>query len=74
MMLTRTEAASILAACGITHRTDYHQLSSAQVDALLSEADRRKYRKPANANGSRARYWYAYLCRRAFTPGLRTTQ
>ncbi len=44
---------------------DFHTLSVAQVDALLIEADRVKYRKPRNANGSRARYFYAQLCRRA---------
>jgi len=44
---------------------DFHQLSSSQVDALLIEADRQRYRKPRAANGSRARYFWALLIRRA---------
>lgn len=42
---------------------DFHALRSSQVDALLTAADRYKYRKPKNANGSRARYFHAYLQR-----------
>jgi hypothetical protein len=45
--------------------SDFHTLDSAVVDALLSEADHVKYRKPKNANGSRARMFCAYLQRRA---------
>jgi hypothetical protein len=44
---------------------DFHTLPASKVDALLAEADRVKYRKPRNANGSRGRYFYAMLCRRA---------
>lgn len=44
---------------------DFHQLTSSQVDQLLEEADRVRYRKPKNANGSRARYFHALLQRRA---------
>lgn len=52
-ILTRTETAGI----------QFHALPSAKVFALLAEADRVKYRLPKNANGSRARYFHAYLCR-----------
>lgn len=54
---------------GIDPQADYHTLNSYQVDALLAEADRVRYRKPKNANGSRARYFHAYLQRKE-TPKL----
>lgn len=63
--LTRAEALDILTACGIEQGSDYHTLSGTQVDALLSEADKRKYRKPRDASGSRARYFHAYVQRAA---------
>ena len=44
---------------------DFHTLRSEQVDALLAEADRMRYQKPANANGSRARYFHDKLQREA---------
>jgi len=44
---------------------DFYTLSSAEVEKLLEQADREKYRKPKNANGSRARYFYAKLEREA---------
>jgi len=44
---------------------DFHTLSSAQVDVLIQEADRLRYRKPKNANGSRGRYFHAMLERKA---------
>jgi hypothetical protein len=44
---------------------DFHVLSSTQVDGLLAAADQTKYRKPKDANGSRARYFHALLQRRA---------
>jgi hypothetical protein len=42
---------------------DFHELSTAEVEIVLDEADRCKYRKPNNANGSRARYFFAKLQR-----------
>lgn len=44
---------------------DFHTLSSDQVDKLLIEADRVRYQKPKNANGSRARYFHDRLQREA---------
>ena len=44
-------------------RGDFHALTSDQVDGLLVEAAAHKYRKPRNANGSRARYFHAHLRR-----------
>lgn len=65
-MLTPDHARTILANCGILNPAlDFHALYSEQVSALLMEANAYRYRAPRNANGSRARYWYAYLIRRA---------
>lgn len=54
-----------LRALAIPAGADFHALSSDKVDLLIVEADVAKYRKPANANGSRARYFHAMLQRRA---------
>ena len=64
-MMTRYEARNILAACGVPLGANFHVLPAATVDLLLGHADARRYRKPRNANGSRGRYWHAYLQRRA---------
>lgn len=61
----RINAQAILDACKIARGQDFHTLSAAQVDRLLAEADLARYHKPKNANGSRARYFYALLQRRA---------
>ncbi len=50
---------------------DFFTLSSSQKEELLHHAKEAKYKKPANANGSRARYFHAHLTRIATrTPGL----
>jgi hypothetical protein len=61
--MTRSEASDILARCHIDRGHDFHRLPSDQVEALLTEADRVKYRRPKNANGSRARYFHARVMR-----------
>jgi hypothetical protein len=61
--VTRSEASDILARCHVDRAHDFHRLPSDQVEALLAEADRVKYRRPKNANGSRARYFHARLTR-----------
>ncbi len=61
----RQLARATLAALGVPADADFHTLTSSQVDALLAEAKRERYQKPANANGSRARYFYARLQRQA---------
>ena len=61
----RLAARETLCACGVAIGADYHTLRSAHVEALLAEADRVRYRKPAGANGSRARYFHDLLQRRA---------
>ena len=55
----------ILQACHIAIGQDFHTLSSEQIDQLLAEADRVRYQKPRNANGSRGRYYHDRLQRMA---------
>lgn len=64
MKLTPWQAYAELLAIGHMGR-DFHALPSSAVDSILAAADRARYRKPRNANGSRARYFYAHLHRRA---------
>lgn len=64
------DARAILTACGCKCADDFHTLNADKVERLLMHADARRYRKPASANGSRARYWHAYLvrqCRKTFS-------
>ena len=63
MRLTASEAHDILQQCHIAPETNFFALRSHEVASLLDFADKRGYRKPRNANGSRGRYFYAYLQR-----------
>ena len=63
MLIDPSYAAEILAACN--GEKDFHAMPSADVESLVLWADRLRYRAPKNANGSRARYFHAYLRRRA---------
>jgi len=58
-------ARGVLDACGISIPADFHALSSGKVESLLAWADHYRYRKPKNANGSRARYFHDLMQRRA---------
>lgn len=62
--LTPVEARAILEATGAGAQ-DFHALRSDVVERLIAAADARGYRKPKNANGSRARSFHAYLARTA---------
>jgi hypothetical protein len=44
---------------------DFDTLSSSEVACVIDAANAWRYRKPPNANGSRGRYFYAYLNRAA---------
>lgn len=44
---------------------DFHALPAESVARLIVEAEWVRFRAPKNANGSRARYFYAYLQRLA---------
>lgn len=59
----RAHSRNVLEACGIEIGTDYFTLRSSQVTALIEWANRDKYRKPKNANGSRGRYYHDMLQR-----------
>ena len=61
-------AAAIATEYGITLGCDFHTLSSAEVERILTAAKHWGYRAPKNATGSRARYFYAYLSRAAAGP------
>lgn len=65
--MSQTVAAGCLRALGFDPKSppDFHSLDSGKVEALLMLADERKYRKPKNANGSRARSFYGYVTRTA---------
>jgi hypothetical protein len=58
----------LLRALKIDPTQNFYTLSASQVDGLLVEADRVRYRKPRNANGSRGRYFYARLQRTLRAP------
>jgi hypothetical protein len=57
------DACGILNRIGIRRGEDFHVLSSTKVDQLVTAAKEIGYRKPKNANGSRGRYFHAYLQR-----------
>lgn len=67
--LSPADARAILSRCLHNPLHDFHELRSGEVEALLVEADARRYRKPRNANGSRGRYFHAYLRRIADRAG-----
>ena len=60
-----TTAYDILRNCGIPLNEDFHKLSATTVQDLADYGKMHKYRKPANANGSYARMFYAYITRKA---------
>lgn len=60
-MLTRFDAINLANGYGFPLDADFHSLDSESVARILQAADSVKYRKPKSANGSRARYFYAYL-------------
>lgn len=67
--ITKEQAQEILHRIGCSAAPDFFTLPSEQVAQVLMEADAVKYRKPKNANGSRARYFYEYLTRTARKEG-----
>jgi hypothetical protein len=61
--MTKDIATDLIHKFQIRTDKDFYTLSSAEVHRVLEAADDRKYRKPKNANGSRARYFFAALKR-----------
>lgn len=52
-----------LSAQGINFSEDFHVLPSSKVELLVEAAKVCKYRKPANASGSTARYFFYHLAK-----------
>ena len=65
MRLDEQEAKSLASLHRFPLNRDFHALRSDEVQGVIDAADSRRYRKPRNANGSRARYFHAYLRRAA---------
>ena len=61
--MTHHDARAICNVFCIPLHRDFHTLNSQHVQNILDAARSRGYRKPRNANGSTARYFYAYLMR-----------
>lgn len=61
----RQNAQAVLAAINAAIGQDFHTLTTSQIELVLEEADRVRYQRPRNANGSRARYFYQLLQRQA---------
>ncbi len=61
--MSRAEAIDLAARFNFPLCEDFFTLPSSTVCQILAAADERHYRKPKNANGSRGRYFYAYLNR-----------
>lgn len=59
---------------GIDFNADFFTLPSSQQLALADAAKRAGYRKPRTANGSTARYFFAYLTRTPKTELLHVVQ
>ena len=57
------EARSIARVFGFDPLEDFHAMSTASKEAVIRAADSVKYRAPKNANGSRGRYFAAYIRR-----------
>lgn len=61
--MRREDAHDILQNCGVPVGANFFGLDSETVLKLLAHADTWAYRQPANANGSRGRYWHERLQR-----------
>ena len=64
-MNTPDNARAIAARYDIPLHDQFHALRSDVVARIVEAADEYRYRAPRAANGSRARYFHAYLVRRA---------
>jgi hypothetical protein len=59
--ITKEKARALARAHGISFSQTFFALSSSKVTYLLELADQMRYKRPANANGSRGRYFFYYL-------------
>lgn len=63
--LTAETARGIATRWQIDLAADFHALRTDEVERISAAADEYRYRKPQHANGSRARYFHAFLVRTA---------
>ena len=66
MTINLANALTALNSAGIDIDADFHALPSSQVEVLVELAKADGYKKPANANGSTARYYFAALQRKNY--------
>jgi hypothetical protein len=57
------QAREVLRQCEAPKGVNFHALPSSVVENISDAARTYRYRKPKNANGSRARYFHARLVR-----------
>lgn len=57
------QARALASTFGFNPMEDFHAMSTASKEAVIRAADSVKYRAPKNANGSRGRYFAAYVRR-----------
>lgn len=75
MNATATKKAAALAMLpGLDLTADFHTLGSDTVQRLADTARAVGYRRPRNANGSTARYFFAYLARQPKTELVHVVQ
>lgn len=63
--MDKSDARELARNYGIPLNRDFHSLNTDTVESIIAAADSVNYRKPRNANGSRARYFHARLVRLA---------
>lgn len=61
--LTYARARSLCSVYGFNPFEDFHAMSTGSKEAVIRAADSVKYKAPKNANGSRGRYFAAYVRR-----------
>lgn len=69
----KAQAKAELLEIGAEPNQDFHSLKSDQVQKVLDLAKKAKYSQPQNANGSKARYYYARLQRLAHSEQSKET-
>ena len=62
--MTRQKVKTLLAVNGVDFSKDFHELDNAIVELIAHGAKLSRYRKPQNANGSTARYFFNHLVKR----------
>lgn len=64
MAIDKAECKRILTNRGVEFSADFHAFPSAAVIELVNMARQVKYKPPRQANGSTARYFFAWLNRK----------